>query len=104
MEPQPSIYFLGLRIDEPVIATTDLLVATVSFYAYFKLSKLNRADRGFILFRLYFLFLGLATFWGAMVTHAFLYALSGPWKVPCETFEVSEDFGSLLGYQVWLLA
>ncbi len=82
MEPQPSIFIFGLRIDEGMIALTDLLVAAVCFFSYRKLTQLNQKDKTFLLFRLYFLFLGLATFWGAFFTHAFLYALSDPWKVP----------------------
>jgi hypothetical protein len=79
---QPSIFPFGIRIDEPMIAATDLLVAFVCFAAYFKLTKLNRHGRVFLLVRFYFLFLGLATFWGGIVTHAFLYALNENWKVP----------------------
>jgi hypothetical protein len=82
LEPQPSIFPFGIRIDEPVIAATDLLVAAVCFLAYFKMSKSDRHGRVFLLFRYYFLFLGLATCWGSLITHAFIYAFSNPWKVP----------------------
>jgi len=82
LETQPSIFPLGLRVDEPVTAATDILVTLVCFYAYGKLNQINNSEREFLYFRLYFLFLGLATFWGGIVTHAFLYALSDPWKVP----------------------
>jgi hypothetical protein len=58
-----------------------LLVAAVCFYAYAKLGKLNEFPSKRY-FRLYFLFLGFATFWGAIITHASIYYLSQPWKVP----------------------
>lgn len=80
-ELQPPIFIGNLRIGEPTTTITDLLVATVCFYAYTKLGN----QKTFIAskyFRLYFLFLGIATFWGAVITHASIYYLSQPWKVP----------------------
>jgi hypothetical protein len=80
-ELQPPIFIGDWRIGEPTTTVTDLLVAAVCFYAYLKLGKLApfQARR---YFRFYFLFLGIATFWGAIVTHASIYYLSQPWKVP----------------------
>ena len=65
-----------------MIAATDWVVAGICFYAYFKLNQLKGKGMAFILFRYYFLLLGLATFWGGLVTHAFIYLLSDVWKVP----------------------
>jgi hypothetical protein len=80
-ELQTPIFIGDIRIGEPTTTVTDLLVAAVCFWAYAKLGK----QQNFIAkkyFRLYFLFLGIATFWGAVITHASIYYLSQPWKVP----------------------
>jgi hypothetical protein len=80
-ELQPPIFLGDLRIGEPTTAITDFLVTAVCVYAYVKLGKSTEfASKKY--FRLYFLFLGLATFWGGLVTHALIYYLSTPWKVP----------------------
>jgi uncharacterized protein DUF6962 len=79
---QPSIQVLGLRIDEPVIAATDMLVTGVCLYAWFKLRQIPNQERPFRLFRLYFLLLGLATCWGGLVTHAFFYLFTDVWRTP----------------------
>lgn len=80
-ELQPPIFIGDIRIGEPTTTITDILVAIVCFYAYTKLGKLNEfpAKKHF---RLYFFFLGIATIWGAIITHASIYYLSQPWKVP----------------------
>jgi hypothetical protein len=80
-ELQPPIFIGNIRIGEPTTTITDLIVAAVCFYAYSKLGKLNEFPAKKY-FRLYFLFLGIATFWGAVITHASIYYLSQPWKVP----------------------
>jgi hypothetical protein len=79
-ELQPPIFIGDLRIGEPTTAVTDFLVTAVCFYAYVKLDKLN-AFSSKKYFQFYFLFLGLATFWGGLITHALIYYLSTPWKV-----------------------
>ncbi len=82
IEAQPSVHWLGIRIDEPMTTLTDLLVSAVCFYAYFKLRKLDAKSKGLIYFRYYFLLMGLATLLGGVIGHAFLYAFSFSWKLP----------------------
>lgn len=79
---QPSIFPLGIRIDEPVTMVTDLLVSAVCFYAFFRLYKLSSPlkIRKFLMF--YFLGMGIATFFGGVMGHGFLYAFSFAWKLP----------------------
>lgn len=79
-ELQPPIFINGFRIGEPTTTVTDLLVAAVCFYAYAKVRRLNEFPARKY-FQFYFLFLGLATFWGAIITHALIYFLSQPWKM-----------------------
>ncbi|GAB1446448.1 MAG: hypothetical protein KF860_13370 [Cyclobacteriaceae bacterium] len=79
---QPSISLLGIRIDEPVNMFTDLIVAAVCLIAYYKLTRLKLPGKTQRYFRLYFLLMGLATFFGGVIGHGFLYAFSFAWKLP----------------------
>jgi hypothetical protein len=82
VDPQPSIYPFGIRIDEPVATATDVLVSAVCFYAFYKLTQKKLPGRAQWYFRYYFLLIGIATFLGGVIGHGFLYALSFPWKLP----------------------
>lgn len=82
IDPQPSIHLWGLRIDEPVTTATDLLVSAVCLFAFMHLTKQKISGRPRLYFRLYFLLLCVATFFGGLIGHAFLYALSFAWKLP----------------------
>lgn len=79
---QPSISLFGIRIDEPINTLTDLLVSAVCFYAFYQLTKRKLSAKTFVYFRMYFLLLGLATLFGGLVGHGFLYAFSFAWKLP----------------------
>jgi len=82
VDPQPSIYPFGIRIDEPIATITDVMVALVCFYAFYQLSKKKLTGRSQLYFRYYFLLMGAATFLGGVIGHGFLYALSFGWKLP----------------------
>jgi hypothetical protein len=82
VQSQPSIYPFGIRIDEPITALTDLLVSAVCFYAFIKLTRHAVQTKTIVCFRYYFLLLSLATLFGGLIGHAFLYALSFSWKLP----------------------
>lgn len=80
--PQPSVNIYGLRIDEPVTTLTDLLVSVVCLVVFYKLSQLHLPGRTQLFFRLYFLLMSIATCFGGLIGHGFLYALSFSWKLP----------------------
>ncbi len=80
--PQPSIYPLGIRIDEPVTALTDLLITAVCLYAWYQMKRRGLNAWSQIHFRRYFLLVSLATALGGVIGHAFLYAFSFGWKLP----------------------
>lgn len=82
MNSQPSISLFGIRIDEPINTLTDLLVSAVCFYAFYELTKRKLPAKTFVYFRMYFLLLGLATLFGGLVGHGFLYVFSFAWKLP----------------------
>jgi len=82
VELQPSIYILGIRIDEPVTAFTDLIVSAVCLYAFIKLTLRKGHTKTLLYFRFYFLFMSIATLFGGVIGHAFLYTLSFSWKLP----------------------
>ncbi len=79
---QPSISIFGIRVDEPVNTLTDLLVSAICLFAYYQSGKKKLSGKTQIYFRRYFLLLGLATFYGGIIGHGFLYAFSFAWKLP----------------------
>ncbi|MCU0369089.1 MAG: hypothetical protein MUF39_09695, partial [Cyclobacteriaceae bacterium] len=81
-ESQPSISIYNIRIDEPINTLTDLIVSAVCFYAFFRLKKSGLTGRTQLYFRMYFLLLGIATLFGGIIGHGFLYVFSFAWKLP----------------------
>ncbi len=79
---QPPVYFFNIKIGEPVTAITALMVSAVCFYAFIKLTKIPVHNKVHLYLRFYFLSMGIATAIGGLIGHAFLYALSFPWKLP----------------------
>ena len=77
-----TLYIAGVRIDEPIVTLTDLIVSFLCFYFYFQLRRNNKKEKVFVFFRIYFLTMGIATFLGGIIGHAFLYALNFYWKLP----------------------
>jgi len=82
VDPQPSIYFFGICIDEPIAMLTNIIVAFVCFYSFYQLNKRKIPGRAHLYFRFYFLLMGIATLLGGVVGHGFLYALRFEWKLP----------------------
>ncbi|MEN8228372.1 MAG: hypothetical protein ABFS38_09485 [Bacteroidota bacterium] len=78
---QPSIEIWNIQIDEPITTATDLLMAAICFYAYFRIKQKESSGRMKWYFKYYFLTLGLGTLFGGLLGHAFLYRLSPPWKL-----------------------
>ncbi|MEA1874614.1 MAG: hypothetical protein U9N51_09350 [Bacteroidota bacterium] len=79
---QPSIFPFGIRIDQPITTATDVLVAIVCFYAFFRLMRIPSQHRIKTYLLLYFMGMGIATFIGGVIGHGFLYAFSFAWKLP----------------------
>ncbi|MCK5137019.1 MAG: hypothetical protein KAR19_14630 [Bacteroidales bacterium] len=78
---QPSIEVWNIRIDEPITAFTDLLLAAVCFYAFIRIRQQDNRGRIRWYFKNYFLTLGLASLFGGLVGHAFLYSFAPQWKL-----------------------
>ena len=79
---QPSIYLFDIRIDEPVVTLTDLLLAFVCLYAYRRLKKQDSQNQAFIQIRMFFLLIGLSTILGGIFGHGFLYYFNQTWQHP----------------------
>jgi hypothetical protein len=82
MDKLNTIHVLGLRVDEPVVTITDLLVSVLCFIYAYKINQWNKKEKIFLYFKLYFLLMGLATALGGIIGHAFLYAFNFYWKLP----------------------
>jgi len=76
-----SIDILGVRIDEPIVTLTDLLVSFLCFLYFYKMHKNPVKSLSFTYFKYYFLIMGLATVFGGLVGHAFYYEFSKSWKL-----------------------
>lgn len=79
---QPDIVLWGLRIGEPMIALTSILVAVVSFYAWFRLQRSTSPSDATRLARIFFFLTGCSTLIGGLVGHAFLYWMPFAFKLP----------------------
>lgn len=79
---QPSIYPLGIRIDEPVTTATDILVGVTCLVCAYKLWPLYKGTKMHQQIILYFILMGIATLLGGILGHGFLYALGFFWKLP----------------------
>lgn len=77
-----TLIIFGVRIDEPIVTITDLLVSVLCFIFAYKLYKSGEKEKTFLYFKSYFFFMGLATLFGGLIGHAFLYAFSFYWKLP----------------------
>lgn len=77
-----TIHLFGIRIDEPIVTLTDLLVSLLCFIYYFRLNNQQHQNKAIVLFKFYFLTMAIATFLGGVLGHAFLYALSMHYKLP----------------------
>ncbi len=82
MDQINTLYLAGIRIDEPIATITDLVVSFLCIYFSFHLHRSNRKERTILFFKIYFLIMGIATFLGGIIGHAFLYAFNFYWKLP----------------------
>ena len=68
----PSIELLGLRIDEPVTTITDVIVALIGIWGYFKIARQKNLKHVSV-YALFFLGTGISTLVAGIIGHAFLY-------------------------------
>ena len=81
METINTIYLFGIRIDEPVVTITDLLVSFLCFLFFYRLQKSGKKELVFQYFKIYFFVMGIATALGGIIGHAFMYNFSFYWKL-----------------------
>jgi len=82
VDPQPSVFPFGIRIDEPVATITDILVSVVCLYAFVQMRRKGLDAWSQVHFRRYFLLVSIATALGGVIGHGFLYQFSFAWKLP----------------------
>lgn len=78
---QPSIQIGNLQVDEPITTLTDIILATVSFIAFYRIRRQGEKGRFRGYFGYYFLSLGLGALTGGLLGHAFLYRIAPGWKL-----------------------
>jgi Family of unknown function (DUF6962) len=79
---QPSIEVFNIRVDEPVVMLTDLMVSVICFYAFFQLNRIPVHNKVQLYLKYYFLSMGFATAIGGIVGHGFLYLFNFYFKLP----------------------
>jgi hypothetical protein len=85
---QPSIEIGGVKISEPVIALTDILVVIVGLYAWNRLKHASSPPESKSFFR-YFLFLtAISALLGAIFGHAFVHIFDFGGKIPSWVFSM----------------
>jgi len=72
----------GITIYEPMASLTDLFVSAAAFYAFYVMLKQNRKGLMYFHFKYHFLTMAIATLFGGLFGHAFLYAVGIEWKLP----------------------
>lgn len=77
-----TIHILGIRVDEPIVTLTDLLVSFLCLYFFYRIQKSGKKETVFLYFKIYFLNMGIATLLGGLIGHAFLYNFTFYWKLP----------------------
>ena len=77
-----SVTIMNIRIDEPVTTLTDIIIAAVCFYGFFRLIRISGKQILHLYLRYFFLFLGIGTFLGGVIGHGFLYLFSPGWRLP----------------------
>lgn len=82
MDEINTLNVFGIRVDEPVVTITDLVVSFLCFLFSFKIHRSGKKEKTFLYFKIYFLSMGVATLLGGIIGHAFLYAFSFHWKLP----------------------
>ncbi len=82
MEHINTINIAGIRIDEPIVTLTDLLVSALCFTFACKLHSSEKKEKVFLYFKIYFFVMGIATALGGIIGHAFMYNFSFYWKLP----------------------
>lgn len=71
-----------IMVWEPVVTLTDLLVSAVCFYFFYRLQKKKLPGKMYLLFKWHFFTMGVATLFGGLFGHAFLYVVNISWKLP----------------------
>lgn len=71
----------GILVLEPVTSLTDLITATVCFFAFYRLRQIGRTEPEHVFFRNYFLLMGCTTVAAGLIGHAFLYMVNFNWKM-----------------------
>ena len=79
---QPEIVWWGIRIAEPVTSITALAISVLCWYAWRRLKYIRQKSDVILLIRAFFLLLSIATLYGGIIGHAFLYQFTFAWKVP----------------------
>ncbi|MBK9457487.1 MAG: hypothetical protein IPO24_18865 [Bacteroidetes bacterium] len=77
-----TIVLGGITISEPITSLTDLITGAVCLYCFLKLRAVAGQKPGNLFFAYYFLFIGIAVTYSAIIGHAFFHLFNDYWKIP----------------------
>lgn len=77
-----SVYFFGLRVQQPVTAITDIFITAVCWYIFNRAGRETQKNKVTILYRYFFLVMGMATLAGGIFGHALCYRYGISAKLP----------------------
>ena len=81
IQPQPSIYAWGIRVDEPMTMLTDLFVTSICLMAFLRIRTLYQSSPTNKYMALYFFGMAISTGISGIIGHGFLYAFGTSWKL-----------------------
>lgn len=79
---QPDLLVSGIRITEPTVALTAVLIALVCAWAWWQLRSYAPHPSPYMrLMRRFFLYMGVSSLCGGLIGHAFLHLVPFSWKL-----------------------
>ena len=78
---QPPWFIGDVQLSEPLTTITDLMIAAMSFYAWYRRGQSDRKGPQFTFFRLFFLLTGIGTVCGGIIGHGLIHVLDPMWKL-----------------------
>lgn len=78
---QPDLWLGGIRITEPTVALTAVLMALVCLWAWLRLRQNSAPTPYLIWMQRFFWTMGLSSLLGGLIGHAFLHLVPFSWKM-----------------------
>ena len=78
---QPSFFFRGFEIGEPITTLTDWMITAMCLYAFWRLRNSDQKGPTFTFFQIFFVLTGIGTFCGGLFGHMLIHQVSPQYKL-----------------------